>query len=582
MKKIKKPFLFFLALLLMMGLIGFTTHVFADDEDTEIQTSTEVATDEQDQANDTDITEDNTENKALIAEPQAVDNSSNENLIRLDLNVILDGNYIYSFPSGLNADVYINDQLVRKNVNDFNEYYAAGTKYKFVLHPDTTKYRCIETEYQGVLTSGNGDLKHVFAILYSIGERKLTVTGDEGIESIQGNGNYAIGSYATVTYTVKPGYHITKVTGDYYIESVLEGKGGLLANDGEWTNLDGKTGTVSEFYQVLAYDRTLQVHTEPDKHTITINPNGGTYGGNSGVTTVDSEYGASYELNEIPVRDGYTFVGWSGTGSGSLHSGNSSRRSNEIAQTEKADSDGTAYTNYSMNCTNSSQGEIWRDIVFFSYPYESGHTYRVSYDVRVNSVSGFRYIVMRHAAFENNWEASSDSFDAVTSGWSHRTIDRTFTGTTVTQTGTAYAIAPDVEFNCAVVPGHTGKFSFDLKNLSVYDVTAGKYVSSKTTDVKNGATVDIGAGDTTLTAHWIANTYKVTYNANGGTGTIEDQTFTYGNTDGETISATKPTKKGYTFAGWRWDDPNDETNFRLFDPGDKIPSDLQDFTLNAM
>ena len=42
MEKLKKPFLFFLAFLLMMGLIGFTTHVFADDENTEIQTSTEV------------------------------------------------------------------------------------------------------------------------------------------------------------------------------------------------------------------------------------------------------------------------------------------------------------------------------------------------------------------------------------------------------------------------------------------------------------------------------------------------------------------------------------------------------------
>lgn len=310
MEKLKKPFLFFLALLLMMGLIGFTTHVFADEEDTKIETSTEVTTDEQNQANDTDITEDNTENKALIAEPQAVDNSSSENLIHLDLNVILDGNCIYSFPSGLNADVYINDQLVETNVNDFNGYCADGTKYKVVPHPDTTKYRCIETEIQGVLTSENGNFKHIDAILYSIGEKKLTVTGDEGIESIQGNGSYAIGSDATVTYTVKPGYHITKVTGDYYTQSSTTGKGGLLANDGEWINLAGKTGTVSESYQVLAYDRTLQVHTEPDKHTITIDPNGGTYKGNSDKTSEEIVSGTAYELNEIPVRQGYTFQGW--------------------------------------------------------------------------------------------------------------------------------------------------------------------------------------------------------------------------------------------------------------------------------
>lgn len=405
MEKLKKPFLFFFALLLMMGLIGFTTHVFADDEDTEIQTTTEVATDEQDQANDTDITEDTPENKALIAEPQAVDNSSSENLIRLDLNVILDGTYMYSFPSGLSADVYINDQLVETNVNDFNGYYADGTKYKFVLHPDTTKYRCIETEYQGVVTaSGGGVFKHlkqVFAILYSIGERKLTVTGDEGIKSIQGNGNYAIGSDATVTYTVKPGYHITKLAGDYYIESYEEGKGGLLANDGEWTNLAGKTGTVSESYQVLAYDRTLQVHTEPDKHTITIDPNGGTYGGNSGITTVDSEYGASYELNEIPVRDGYTFVGWKSENA-NIVSGNAGEHICGPTNS-RLDSDGTPYTNFTYTCANNFEGYQYASIYFYYYPYTSGHKYSVQYDMRIHSIDNLSYLMMRNAMCDNDW-----------------------------------------------------------------------------------------------------------------------------------------------------------------------------------
>ena len=582
MKKLKKPFLFFLALLLMMGLIGFTTHVFADDEDTEIQTSTEVITDEQDHANDTDITEDNTENKALIDEPQAVDNSSSGNLIHLDLNVILNGNCIYSFPSGLNADVYINDQLIETNVNDFNGDYADGTKYKFVLHPDTTKYRCIETEIQGVLTSENGNFKHIEAILYSIGERKLTVTGDEGIESIQGNGSYAIGSDATVTYTVKPGYHITKVTGDYYITSPYEGKDGLLDHDGEWTNLAGKTGTVSESYQVPPYDRTLQVHTESDKHTITIDPNGGTYGGNSGVTTVNSEYGASYELNEIPVRDGYTFSGWKSSENSVLHSGNWSDKSDEITLTEKKDNDGVVYSNYVLNYTNNTQNITWPNIYFFNYSYESGHTYELLFDVRVNSLSGLKYISIRHAAFRNNVVTPASNLSYVIPEWTHETLTRTFTGHTFTQDGVETELNPLIELFSELSPGDTGKFDLDLKNVTVYDVTAKKYVSSLSNSVKVGTTVEMGDSDATVTAVWEPNTYKVSYDINGGTGTIEDQTFTYGNTAGETISATKPTKKGYTFAGWRWDDPNDETNFRLFDPGDKIPSDLQDFTLHAI
>lgn len=517
MKKLKKPFLFFLALLLMMGLIGFTTHVFADDEDTEIQTSTEVATDEQDQANDTDIIEDNTENKALIAEPQAVDNSSSENLIRLDLNVILDGTYLYSFPNGLNADVYINDQLVETNVNDFNRYYADGTKYKFILHPDTTKYRCIETEYQGVLTSENGAVKPIYAILYSIGERKLTVTGDEGIESIQGNGNHAIGTYVTVTYTVKPGYHITKVTGDYYTESIVEGKGGLLANNGEWANLAGKTGTVSASYQVLAYDRTLQVHTEPDKHTITIDPNGGTYKGNSDKTSEEIVSGTAYELNEIPVRQGYTFQGWELSG-GLLKSGQSTgvignpggNKNNppKIAETERTDSNGTPYTNYSLNYKNDSEGDAWPNFQLLTYSYELNHTYQVEFDIRINvSSSGFGNLHIRHGACVNDY-ASPETVDIdKPSGWEHKTMTRIFDSETLDYSGVTKKVSPTIELYTTIIPGSTGVFDFDIKNVTVYDVTAKKYVSSLSNNVKAGTTVEMGDSDATVTAVWEPVTY---------------------------------------------------------------------------
>lgn len=53
---------------------------------------------------------------------------------------------------------------------------------------------------------------------------------------------------------------------------------------------------------------------------------------------------------------------------------------------------------------------------------------------------------------------------------------------------------------------------------------------------------------TTLYAVWKANTYKVTYNANGGTGAPSAQTKTYGKT--LTLSSTKPTRTNYTFKGW--------------------------------
>lgn len=58
---------------------------------------------------------------------------------------------------------------------------------------------------------------------------------------------------------------------------------------------------------------------------------------------------------------------------------------------------------------------------------------------------------------------------------------------------------------------------------------------------------DINA-NTTLYAVWKANTYSVTYNANGGSGAPGKQTKTYG--VALTLSSVKPTRTNYTFKGW--------------------------------
>lgn len=63
----------------------------------------------------------------------------------------------------------------------------------------------------------------------------------------------------------------------------------------------------------------------------------------------------------------------------------------------------------------------------------------------------------------------------------------------------------------------------------------------------SGATYSANA-TTTLYAIWKANTYTVTYNANGGTGAPSNQTKTYGKT--LTLSSVKPTRTNYIFKGW--------------------------------
>lgn len=62
-----------------------------------------------------------------------------------------------------------------------------------------------------------------------------------------------------------------------------------------------------------------------------------------------------------------------------------------------------------------------------------------------------------------------------------------------------------------------------------------------------GKTKTINA-DTTLYAKWTPNTYTVTFNANGGSGEMDSQSFTYD--AAQNLTANNFTRSGYTFAGW--------------------------------
>ena len=85
-----------------------------------------------------------------------------------------------------------------------------------------------------------------------------------------------------------------------------------------------------------------------------------------------------------------------------------------------------------------------------------------------------------------------------------------------------------------------------------------------------------GTSDITLYAVWRANTYIVSYNMNGGSGSIENQTKTYG--QGLTLSSTKPTRTGYEFVGWNTDKNATTAQYQA---GDKYTAD-SDATLYAI
>ena len=104
-------------------------------------------------------------------------------------------------------------------------------------------------------------------------------------------------------------------------------------------------------------------------------------------------------------------------------------------------------------------------------------------------------------------------------------------------------------------PGNQTKWKDQTLTLSTTKPTRAGYsfLGWSTSSTATSATYTAGAAYTansaaTLYAVWKANTYTVSYNANGGTGAPGNQTKTYGKN--LTLSSTKPTRTNYNFKGW--------------------------------
>ena len=92
------------------------------------------------------------------------------------------------------------------------------------------------------------------------------------------------------------------------------------------------------------------------------------------------------------------------------------------------------------------------------------------------------------------------------------------------------------------------------------------------------ANIDVVDGTMTATASYTIPalaSYKITYNANGGSGAPGQQTKYYGKT--LKLSTTKPTRTGYTFQGWG----TSATGSVVYDPGDNYTANAAD-TLYAI
>ena len=88
----------------------------------------------------------------------------------------------------------------------------------------------------------------------------------------------------------------------------------------------------------------------------------------------------------------------------------------------------------------------------------------------------------------------------------------------------------------------------ELTLTTSLNIPAGYHVVYKADGNNITTPYTVSSSDVTLTAQKVANTYTVKFYANGGSGSMSNQVFTYGTA--QDLTANAFTRTGYTFAGW--------------------------------
>lgn len=201
-----------------------------------------------------------------------------------------------------------------------------------------------------------------------------------------------------------------------------------------------------------------------------------------------------------------------------------------------------------------------------SYKYNGSWIYKATILAKYNVIKRIQFRVENKS--DNSWVEEYDCTPGTQYGADN--IDGKIFGGWVNDSHTWYDYATDITLDLqggsdgstsvtatvgsampsATMPTRTG-YTFG----GYFTETGGEgtqYYKDDGTSAKN-MIID---GPTTLYAKWTPNTYTITLNPNGGTGSTESVEIEYGQTPPNTdalnpyFSITNPTKPGYTFLGW--------------------------------
>lgn len=214
-----------------------------------------------------------------------------------------------------------------------------------------------------------------------------------------------------------------------------------------------------------------------------------------------------------------------------------------------------AQTNYGMSANS---GGVTKVISAFGTKRSKGSaSFTGTYSISGNG-SATKTITVTFKNYEEDWQGNitesatkNVTFNVTVPAWTSYTIQYNANG------GSG-------------APGKQTKWKDQTLTLSSTKPTKTGYsflgwntsISASTATYSPGGSYTANAS-ATLYAIWKANTYTVTYNANGGTFALANQTKTYGRT--LKLYTTKPTRTNYNFLGWS---TSATATTAMYQPGD--------------
>ena len=174
-------------------------------------------------------------------------------------------------------------------------------------------------------------------------------------------------------------------------------------------------------------------------------------------------------------------------------------------------------------------------------------------DTATTSFRG-KMTVQGYAYNSNTLNTAQLDLDTLSVGATSATINgNTFSVSEVKNYTTTYAVDYNANGGSGTVPSDTKYYGTALTLPNGGFTKTGYHMTSWRLNSASGMGYALGGSYTTnanatFYAAWTLNTYEVKFNANGGSGTMNDQQFTYGTAQNLTTNAF--TRNGYRFVGW--------------------------------